>query len=401
MTESMTESAPIIHISGKDGAVLDVVFVHGLTGDPYQTWLSEPSQEFWPKWLCSEFPGVAVYALGYSASLFEKWAKREMNIHERAANFLEHFAAYRFGARPIVFVCHSLGGILVKEILRVSKECADEDWQRIAAQTRLVVFMATPHTGASLAAAVKLIAPRMSSQFIDLLSNESGYLTSLNQAFRDLAQGSDIKAVSYYEKWKTKNLAVVVPLESADPGCGHIRPVAVEADHFSICKPKDRDAIIYLSLCRHMKGLWVDGVASGAAQADGLFDADDYKAPSDSDRRDLLQKLIDAGREHEYSLANAYQNQFAQKYNKLGLFTDAKQRSDALLSAVEQRFVTHVYSEQICKHASDKEIADALQEHVIDALCKPNGSGPAPSAKAVLQALYFLTEQCYIRWDAP
>ena len=138
-----------------------------------------------------------------------------------------------------------------------------------------------------------------------------------------------------------------------------------------------------------------------AHQAAALFDADDYQAPADSDRRDLLQKLIDAGREHEYKLANAYQNQFAQKYNKLGLFTDAKQRSDALLSAVEQRFVTHVYSDKICKDASDEEVADALQEHVIDALCKPNGSGPGPSAKAVLQALYFLTEQCYIRWDAP
>ncbi|MCB1536263.1 MAG: alpha/beta hydrolase [Rhodoblastus sp.] len=397
----MSEIAPIIHVSGKERAVLDVVFVHGLTGDPYQTWLAGSSGEFWPKWLCSEFPGIAVYALGYSASLFEKWARREMNIHERAANFLEHFAAYNFGERPIAFVCHSLGGILVKEILRVSKECADKDWQRIATQTRLVAFIATPHTGASLAAAVRLIAPRLSSQFIDLLSNDSGYLTSLNQAFRDLAQGSDIKAVSYYEKWKTKNIAVVVPPESADPGCGQIRPVAVEADHFSICKPKDRDSIVYLSLCRHLKGLWTNGMVSGATQAAALFDADDYQAPADSDRRDLLQKLIDAGREHEYKLANAYQNQFAQKYNKLGLFTDAKQRSDALLSAVEQRFVTHVYSDKICKDASDEEVADALQEHVIDALCKPNGSGPGPSAKAVLQALYFLTEQCYIRWDAP
>lgn len=385
---------------GGDNARLDVLFVHGLTGDPFETWTSGLEQEYWPKWLCEELVGVSVYALGYPASIFGKWAKKEMNLHERAGNMLEHLASGGIGAKPIALVCHSLGGILVKEILRTSNECADEGWKAIAEQTRLAVFMATPHKGASLASAVKLIVPRLASAHVDLLTNDSGYLTSLNQSYRDLATGAGIATVAYYEKYKTKDVGFIVSEDSADPGVGRTRPVAVDADHISICKPAGRTDLIFTSLCRHLKAVLKQ--CPLPAPEDGAFDSfapDDYSAGSASDRRDLLQKLIDAGREHEYQKANSLQNKFAQRYYKLGLHTEAKTKSDAVLSAVEQRFTTHVYGGRICKGATDDEIAAALQAHVIDPMCGGKGKDRL-SPTAILQALYFLTEQCYIQWDA-
>ena len=131
----------------------------------------------------------------------------------------------------------------------------------------------------------------------------------------------------------------------------------------------------------------------------GSFRHEDYATSVAPDRRDLQQKLIDASREHEYRRANYLQNKFAQNYYRLGLHTEAKTRSDAILSAVEQRFTTHVYNAKICRGASDDEIKAALQTQVIDPIC--NGPGEAqPSPTAILQALYFLTEQCFIQWDA-
>jgi protein SERAC1 len=378
---------------------LDVLFVHGLTGDPFDTWTAGAAKEYWPKWLYDDLEGVSVYALGYPASIFAKWAKKEMNLHERANNMLEHLAAQSIGARPIAMVCHSLGGILAKEMLRTSKECADDGWKLIAERTRLAVFMATPHTGASLASAVKLIAPRLASTYVNLLSNDSGYLTNLNQSYRDLANGGGIATVAYYEKFKTGDAAFVVSPESADPGVGATRPVAVDADHMSICKPAGRNDLVYTSLCRHLRGVLKH--CPVPAPANGSFDSfapDDYGATSEADRRDLLQKLIDAGREHEYQKANDLQNKFAQRYYKLGLHTEAKRKSDAVLSAVEQRFTTHVYGGRICKGATDDEIAAALQTHVIDPMCGGTGQEHL-SPTAILQALYFLTEQCYIQWD--
>ena len=110
---------------------------------------------------------------------------------------------------------------------------------------------------------------------------------------------------------------------------------------------------------------------------------------------------MDAGREHEYGYANDAQNRFARRYTKTGLFTAAREDHDNLLSEIETRFVTHVYHSLICRSASDDDISTALQEKVIDSLTGKEIGGTRFNAKAILSGLYFLTEQCYIRWDTP
>jgi len=396
----MTTALEFQHVCGEaENAQLDVLFIHGLTGDASGTWSAGETKEFWPAWLCEKFPSINIYTVGYPSSIFEKWAKKEMNLHERANNIIEQLASCGIGKHPIALVTHSLGGILAKEIMRACNESRDDGWRDISDQTKLVIFMATPHKGAAVAATVKIIAPRISSKFIDLLSNDSGYLTSLNQSYRDLASTNKIATVSYYEKFKTKNAILVVSDESADPGVGKTRPVGIDADHINICKPEDRDALIYISLCRHLEKV-LESYPTAIDDKGNSFGPDDYSQASDTDRRTLLQKLIDAGREHEYQKANDLQNKFARKYHKLGLYTDAKQKNDAVLSAVEQRFITHVFNTKICNGANDGEIATALQNNVIDPIAS-NAEFGFPSPSAVLQALYFLTEQCYIQWDKP
>ena len=75
-------------------------------------------------------------------------------------------------------------------------------------------------------------------------------------------------------------------------------------------------------------------------------------------------------------------------------------KHDELLADVEQRFNLHVYLNKICKKASDEEIAKALQIDVIDAICTKYAAKQPISATTVLRAIYFLTQQCHVRWDA-
>ena len=100
----MNDVSDISKVCGSDGAILDVLFIHGLTGDPFETWTAGPRKEYWPKWLCERFAGVSVFALGYPASIFEKWAKKQMNLHERANNMLEQLASNGIGDKPIALV---------------------------------------------------------------------------------------------------------------------------------------------------------------------------------------------------------------------------------------------------------------------------------------------------------
>jgi hypothetical protein len=49
---------------------LNVIFVHGLGGDPVETWCCKGREDddyFWPRWLAEDMKGLAVYSLGYPA----------------------------------------------------------------------------------------------------------------------------------------------------------------------------------------------------------------------------------------------------------------------------------------------------------------------------------------------
>lgn len=383
-------------ISAADDPMANVIFVHGLSGDQSDTWRCGTSDELWPSWLNEQFPRLAVYSFGYAASVF---AKNEQDLFERATSALDLFASKGFGACPLILVGHSLGGLLIKSILRKSREASDQGLKAIADVTRLVVFIATPHTGASLASIGKFVLPHFVSDKIEILADKTGALNDLRQAYRDLVdQMPKLQTVVYYEKMSIKG-QLIVDRDSSDPGVAKAMPVAVDRDHISICKPDSRDDQVYLGLVRHIGVLLAD-VAKTADANGEPFATVDFSIPSDRDRRELLVKMIDANRENEYSIANEYQNVFAQNYYKLGLMTSARNNHDRILSDVEQRFHTNVYLKLICKGADDSAIQSALQADVIDPICQKYSDIPSLTGLTVLQALYFLTEQCRVRWDA-
>ena len=300
--------APLFHrvATGTDPLV-DVIFVHGLTGDAQETWTVDTGDGFWPPWLQEDLDRISVFTLGYPTSLFEKWAKREMDMFERAANVLELIAGNGIGRRPIVFVAHNLGGILTKLLLRKASEAPDEDWRHISEATKLVVFLSTPHTGSAMANVLDAVP--FTSKQIKLLSNDTGFLHELNEYYRDLAsEREDLSTAVYYEKHLTKKLAVVVERGAADPGVGRSTPVAVDKDHINICKPRNREDIIYLGVRRHVQKVLVSAEQSATAKDGFVLQTDDYTERSGGDRRDLLEKLIEADREHEYAYANDAQN---------------------------------------------------------------------------------------------
>src|SRR5690242_8274286 len=97
----MNETAIFAKVCGPANAALDVILIHGLTGDPVDTWTTD-GDEYWPKWLCEMFGNIGVYTMGYPCSVYERWAKKEMNLHERANHMLEKLASFEMGKRPLV-----------------------------------------------------------------------------------------------------------------------------------------------------------------------------------------------------------------------------------------------------------------------------------------------------------
>src|SRR5688572_8059944 len=95
-----------------------VIFVHGLGGDARGTWQSDDRPEsFWPAWLGQDIRDLDVWALSYDASP-TVWFGHAMELPDRASNILALLEAERLEGTQLIFVCHSLGGLLVKQLLR-------------------------------------------------------------------------------------------------------------------------------------------------------------------------------------------------------------------------------------------------------------------------------------------
>ena len=395
----MPEEVSFTIVHNPEQALLDVVFVHGLTGDPKKTWTSKAG--YWPDWMAEDHPDVRVCTFGYPASKFKKWIKKELDIFELAKLATEILCGKGVCKRPIIFVTHSLGGIITKLLLNHCHGSSDEQAAALAARTLRVMFLATPHSAPPLPQVVKKELPGWSSSHITALSGETTVLEYIRDTYgKYVASNENLKNVAYYESQKLSGVVQVVPMNCANPGISGTDPIPIEADHINICKPQSKESAIYTSVNRHIeqaKKLAAD--TSELSDHDTQIAAEGYSEKADYDRRDLWEKMNAADRENRYTYANSRQNSFARKYMSLGLQPGTRSDYDLLLSEVEQRFQAQVYFPLVCKGATEEEIDNAVQEKVIEPLANKKIGATTFGATNIQSAIYFLTEQCHIRWD--
>ena len=106
--------------SVSDSIVADVVFVHGLQGHPRKTW---------------QYTG----------------APNQDNIYQHGYSLLTELKGLRVNCqdRPIIFVAHSLGGLLVKRALVEARKMKhDKELQDVSYSSSAIIFFGTPHRGA-------------------------------------------------------------------------------------------------------------------------------------------------------------------------------------------------------------------------------------------------------------
>jgi len=116
----MAEQIALLPISGGEDPerLADVIFVHGLDGDARSTWHpKDQPKHFWPAWLGEEMTQLGVWSLNYAVSA-SAWKGHSMPLVDRANNVLDLFALEDIGQRPLALICHSLGGLLMKQVLR-------------------------------------------------------------------------------------------------------------------------------------------------------------------------------------------------------------------------------------------------------------------------------------------
>lgn len=226
-----------------------VWFVHGLTGNRKKTWTHE-SGVFWPDLLAKDFPKARVISYGYDANVVN-FAKDWANASTEGLKSYGQGLAYAVRnelqdktARPIYFIPHSLGGLVVEQALLESIG-SDVSLKNVAQWTAGILFFGVPHQGSHLAkwgsALRKLIPESIRStnkKVIDALKTDSQVCQNLDEDFQHAAKRGKLKNLKLFSFYETRKLPgfrnLVVPENSAalkgDPKC------AIEGDHKSMTR---------------------------------------------------------------------------------------------------------------------------------------------------------------------
>jgi protein SERAC1 len=245
----MKNSNSLFKISGCDNpeSKVDVIFVHGLNGSAKATWHPENKQDdnnCWPYWLGKEYPDFGIWSFGYASDPSE-WRGKTMPLFDRASNLLDWLDTREIGKRPVVFITHSMGGLVVKKMLNTAQNFNKYE---LIEQTKGIVFLSTPHTGSHLANLIdniKLLTRTTIS--VQELRAHAPELRELNEWYRQNFRAMGIDTKVYYETQPVHGVLVVDP-DSANPGIEGVKPIALEENHISICRPFSEESQVYLSV---------------------------------------------------------------------------------------------------------------------------------------------------------
>ncbi|RYG31663.1 MAG: hypothetical protein EON93_12565 [Burkholderiales bacterium] len=305
--------------------------------------------------------------------------------------------------RPIVFITHSLGGLIVKQMLRKAQDASSERRKRIGGLTRATIFIATPHSGSHLPKAVNTLLRIATSKSIRELEYRADALLDLAQWFSTYATNNQIKVESYYEVEKYSG-NLIVDQVTANPNVFGCDPIAIQADHVTITKLETRDTQLYQSVCGFLRSLLEefkasDGVLGGDVGGEIASEFAAYTTQAAADRRSLAQKLTDAKRGHLIPRAEAQKEQFAMTLQRNIAQPAAVRRYTRLMSNIETRFHRHV-TPLVASGVDSQTVDVALQNQVLDAALKADDADGAEGTSALVdRAFYYLAGNCHLSWD--
>ncbi|MFZ2652641.1 MAG: tetratricopeptide repeat protein, partial [Burkholderiaceae bacterium] len=254
-----------------------LVFVHGLGGHPIETWrhTSLPADDFWPHWVGRD-TACDTWVLGYDAKL-SAWQGQAMPLPDQGDQVADLLASEPgLKGRALALIGHSMGGLVIKTLLIQGRTKGDPRIEELVTRVIAVTFVATPHAGSQLANLARALGWLLrTNEQVGNMSSHDPYLAQLNQQFRHAREQTRLQVKVFAERqdvsvgktlWGVRiplgGVRVVSPT-SGDPGLPDVTVVPMDGDHFSICKPKDRDAHIHKSLCDFIKGLPPRGSTAG------------------------------------------------------------------------------------------------------------------------------------------
>ncbi|WP_167599098.1 tetratricopeptide repeat protein [Chlorobaculum sp. 24CR] len=140
----------------------------------------------------------------------------------------------------------------------------------------MVLFLATPHSGAELATFVDAFRDIFGSTVtIEELREHDAHLRNLYNWYRNHAPRLGIETATYYERLGVRGVLTIVNPTSSHPGVG-VDPIGLDEDHLSISKPRKPDA----QVCDSARNLLINNVLAARAPASTALTSETSNTPA-------------------------------------------------------------------------------------------------------------------------
>ncbi|CAI6340753.1 unnamed protein product [Periconia digitata] len=220
-----------------------IVAVHGFDGHYTRTWtnLEADPPFFWIRdGLGKDLPQCRLLTYAYDASIMPTPENPRHPLFEHATNLhraLKTHLEKEENARPIIFISHNMGGILVKQVL---VESAMSVHAIVNKHTAAILFFGTPHHGRLEIALLERHIFRMRSGYslVEPLARESSTL--------------------FYET-RLSPLGVkhglVVNKASATLNIPHERVISLDDSHVNMVKPASSQSVTYCQVLHCLQSI--------------------------------------------------------------------------------------------------------------------------------------------------
>ena len=290
-------------------ATVDIVFVHGLNGSPQRTWCNKERSIVWPTDLLpKEFPSARIFMYDHAA-LKDNSSQESESTSDREYQALSYvwgdksqvsadFDGFLHGLDasrekhqpPIVFVAHSLGGLILRDAL--NREWRDRKL-RLLDQIRWLCFLGTPDfkTDDEWRTFFRYTA-RTEGGHPAIDPSHLSRWRSINQDFQTWIQSTKTKKTGvevscFYEVLAIEGNGVLAPKEaSVLPGCD-AHPFL--KDHFTFPQSENSIDSVYRTICDQLRARMRDPATLSDSYRS--FEVASTRRSSSSDGR---EKALDA-----------------------------------------------------------------------------------------------------------
>ncbi|KAF5672317.1 ankyrin protein 3 [Fusarium heterosporum] len=297
--------------SSDEDCNIDVIIVCGLGGHALGSFKEKNGRFVWIRdALPSKIPNARILTYGYNTQLADSRSFQNLTDLGRALKIDLEGVHNPDQPRSILFIGHSLGGLVIKETVLALKEESFDAGSSLLEGIFGFAFFGVPHQGLAVECLVPMVKDNPNRQLLESLHKNSSLLERLQIEFEKMSRTKKFSILSFYETEKSQTAAwvggkwemvgpseVLVDVFSATCGCGKQYPI--NRNHSEMVKYSGVHDQLYQRVITALSPLI--NITRGQSRDGGTGARPQALVRISGDERECLRSLSFVEQEHRYS----------------------------------------------------------------------------------------------------